>query len=280
MSLLNDTQYSRAKALVKAVINNASKLGIPSNIAGLVAIATAGHVMGESGYHTGQESWNSKSSAGGLFQWCGWDDGSWGEIYGYGLLKGYTPGKGLSTGEQAKRCRQYVTTNFNFEAQLSLGLNAQIIAYKRYSHYRSNMSKFIANNKTNLNQWTYDMSGWWGHFGGSGGNMIHNETKGNGGVYTSSQINSNVKRKMNYSNEIYSRIKADGGIDNLPDINIETVDGSSTPSDSGGLNGNTTRKIELEKLNITPNDGGIFSKNINTKNSTPGLILGTHMNQK
>lgn len=276
---LDSTQYSRAKALVKAIINNASKLGIPSNIAGLVAIATAGHVMGESGFHIDKKSWNSLSSAGGLFQWCAWKNGSWGQLYEWKLLPGYKPISGLSSAAQGKRCREYVTTNFNFEQQLTLGLNFQIKAYKSVSHFRSNMQKFVNNNGLKLNEWTLDMAGWWGHNGGNRNNMIKNETTGSG-KYNTSQLNSNLRNKINYSNEIYSRIKADGGVDNLPDINIETVDGSSTTSNSGGLNGNTTRKIELEKLNITPNDGGVFSKNINTNNSTPGLILGTHMNQK
>lgn len=278
MSLLNSTQYARAKTLVKAVINNASKLGIPSNIAGLVAIATAGHVMGESEFYIDKKSWNSQSSAGGLFQWCGWNNGSWGQLYEWKLLPGYKPTNGLSSYEQGKRCREYVTSNFNFEQQLTLGLNFQIKAYTSVSHFRTNMQKFVNNNGLKLNEWTLDMAGWWGHNGGNRNNMIKNETTGSG-VYSTSQLNSNLKNKINYSNEIYSRIKQDGGIDNLPDINIETIDGSSSSS-GGSLNGNNTRQIELQKLNITPNDGGVFSKNINSKNSTIGLILGTHMNQK
>ena len=258
--LLSNEQYNRAKYLISAIVKSGLLKYIP-------AIATAGMLMGESGFN--DKIKNPSSSAGGLWQWTGT---TYTELKNAGVLPKNCPTKSYAA-------REFVFQNYNFEKQVEMGIQFQARNCRVYKHFKSNLQKFYSVNGDKISLWAGDMNGWWGHFGYGLDAVLKNESKAGGGVYSDAQIRKCVGNKINYSQEIYDRLQAEGGESALnKDIPIGDVGSFDFPSGGGDSFGGGSSSNPLSYGGIV--DGGTFSQKTNPNNTTSGLILGTYINQK
>lgn len=259
MSYFSDEQYKRAKYIVASIIKSGLLKYLP-------AVATAGMLMGESGLN--EKSANKQSSAGGVWQWTGWDGGMYKQLWLDGILPKNCP-------QNSYGARQFVFTNYDFKQQVEMGIKEQALTTKRSKKHRSNLALFYNRNGNDIIKWAGDMNGWWGHYGGGVEAVLHNESKAGGGVYSNAQIEKAVGMKGKYAKELLNRIEAEGGEKSLPnDVTIGVLGDFSGGGNAGSIS------VSSACTNVSPIEGGEFKQGLNKNNTQKGLIIGITINQK